>query len=119
MIPVKPQAKKPEATDDMLAQMFAQARAQFGSAIKGYWFYEPDPCPGCGQAVDAVKVKGQDALSLNGFIYRERGILIGYVLCGRCAKQIFQAAKVNPGKQIALHTTIETNLIKAYLQHLH
>jgi len=108
-----------EAADAMLAQLFLQARMQFGNAIKGYWFYGPDPCPGCGRTIDAIKLKGKDALSLNAFIYRERGILIGYVLCSRCAKQIFQADKVNPGKQLPLHKTIETNLIKAYLQQLH
>ncbi|MFN8491421.1 MAG: hypothetical protein U0350_27740 [Caldilineaceae bacterium] len=107
-----------EAADAMLAQLFSQARRQFGNAIKGYWFYDPDPCPGCGRAIDAVKLKGKDGLSLNAFIYRERGILIGYLLCSRCAKQIFQASKVNPNKQIPLHTTIETNLIKAYLRQL-
>jgi len=108
-----------EEANAALAHLFAQARAQFGKAIKGFWFYEPDPCPGCGRAIDALKVKGQDALSLNAFIYRERGILIGYVLCSGCAKQIFKAGKTNPGKQTTLHTTIEANLIKAYRHHLH
>lgn len=61
-----------------------------------------------------MKHQGQRALSLNAFIYRERGILIGYTLCSRCAKQVLQATKQTP-----LHTTIEANLIKAYLQHLH
>lgn len=108
-----------EEMNATLAQLFTQARAQFGNVIKGYWFYEDDPCPGCQRKIDAMKFKGQDALSLNAFIYRERGILIGYLLCGRCAKQVFQAGKVNPAKQTPLHTTIETNLVKAYLQHLH
>jgi hypothetical protein len=100
-----------------LAQLFAQAQAQWGPFIKGYWLYEVDPCLGCGGVVDAMKYKGQDAMSLNAFIYRERGILIGYLLCSHCAKQVMQASKT--GKQIPLHTTIEGNLIKAYLQHLH
>ena len=111
-----------ENMNDTLAQLFLQARAQFGNAVKGYWFYDPDPCPGCSRVVGAVKFKGEDALSLNAFIYRERGILIGYFLCGHCAKQIFRAAKATPGKQTPLHATIETNLVKAYLhyvQHLH
>jgi hypothetical protein len=108
-----------EEIDKMLSQLYAQARAQFGNAIKGYWFYEPDPCPGCRREIDALKIKGGDAISLNAFIYRERGILIGYVLCSRCAKKIFQAAKVNPYKQIPLHTEIETNLVQAYRRHLH
>ena len=107
-----------ETIDNMLAQLFMQARVQFGDAVKGYWFYEPDPCPGCGRTVDAMKIKGQDALSLNGFIYRERGVLIGYVLCARCAKSIFLADKRNPGQKIKLHTMIELNLAEAYNKHL-
>lgn len=102
-----------------LAQLFAQAQKQFGKAIKGFWFYEPDPCPGCGRTIDAMKYKGQRTMSLNAFIYRERGILIGYVLCSRCGQQVIQAGQANPGKQTTLHTTIEANLIKAYRQHLH
>jgi hypothetical protein len=109
----------PEDMNATLGQLFLQARAQFGNVVKGYWFYQEDPCPGCGRAIDAAKFKGQDALSLNAFIYRERGILIGYFLCGRCAKHIFQAVKVTPGKQTPLHATVETNLVKAYLKHLH
>ncbi|MEZ4711221.1 MAG: hypothetical protein R3A44_28745 [Caldilineaceae bacterium] len=105
--------------DAIMAQMFQQAHAQFGKAIKGYWFYEDDPCPGCGRAIDAAKIKGQRSLSLNAFIYRERGILIGYFLCGRCAEKIFKAAERNPYKQTPLHTTIEENLVKAYRRHLH
>lgn len=105
--------------DEALAQLYAQAQAQFGNAIKGYWFYQPDPCPGCGGKIDGMKHKGQQALSLNAFIYRERGILIGYFLCSRCAKEIFRGAKATPGKQSPLHAKIEANLVKAYLQHLH
>jgi hypothetical protein len=35
-----------EPVDNMMAQMFLQAQAQFGSAIKSFWFYDGDPCPG-------------------------------------------------------------------------
>lgn len=107
-----------EYADVMLAQMLALAKAQFGDAVKGFWFYEPDPCPGCGFPIDVLQHKGQDALSLNTFIYRPRGILIGYLLCSLCAKQIFEAAGRNPGVQIALHDVIERNLITAYKRHL-
>ena len=104
--------------DDLLAQMFRQAKAQFGNAVKAYWFNDDDACPGCGGEIDAMKVKGEDALSLNAFIYRKTGVLIGYLLCGRCAKKIFRAAKKNPYQQISLHDVIEANLIKAYQKHL-
>ena len=102
----------------MLDQLFRQAKAQFGSAVKSQWFHDGDGCPGCGREIDAVKVKGGDALSLNAFIFRERGVLIGYLLCGRCAKHIFRESKKNPFKETALHGVIETNLKEAYLKHI-
>ena len=104
--------------DAMLALLFRQAKAQFGDAVKGFWFYDGDPCPGCGFSVDTMKYKGKEALSLNAFIYRPRGVLIGYVLCGLCAQQIFQAAERNPGVQIPLHAVIERNLTRAYQRYL-
>lgn len=107
-----------EYADELLAQMFRQAKAQFGRAVKSYWFNGDEACPGCGGQVDAVRLKGKDSLSLNAFIYRERGVLIGYLLCGRCAKKIFRAAKKNPYQQIPLHDTIEANLVQAYKKHL-
>lgn len=108
----------PKAIDEMLAAMLQQAQLQFGDAIKGYWFYEPDPCPGCGGPIDAARYKGRRNLSLNAFIYRKRGVLIGYFLCSKCALQLFQAGETNPGKHIPLHAKIEETLIKGYLKHL-
>ena len=58
--------------DAAMAGLLAQAKKQFGNAIKGFWFYDGDPCPGCGFSVDVMQHKGQDALSLNTFIYRPR-----------------------------------------------
>lgn len=110
--------KNQKEFNDPLELMFRQARAQFGDAIKGFWFYEPDPCPGCQREIDAMKLKGNNALSMNAFIYRQRGILIGYFLCGQCALKIFQGAEENPGVQSPLHKVIEANLVKAYLKHL-
>lgn len=104
---------------NMLDQLFRQARAQFGNAVKSQWFYDGDGCPGCGGEIDAMKVKGGDALSLNAFIFRERGVLIGYLLCGRCAKHIFRESKKNPFKQTPLHGVIETNLKEAYKKYIH
>jgi hypothetical protein len=104
--------------DAMLAQLFTQTKAQFGNAVKGFWFYDGDPCPACGFPIDTLKYKGEDTLSLNAFIYRPRGVLIGYLLCGLCAQQILQAAQRNPGVQTPLHAVIEQNLIKAYQRYL-
>lgn len=107
-----------EQIEAALAQLFMQTHAQFGDAIKGYWFNDSEICPGCGRKVDLMKYKGEAAMSLNAFIYRKPGILIGYFLCGRCAKQIFRDAKKNPGQQTERHDQIEANLIKAYQQHI-
>ena len=63
---------KPEETvENALAEMFRMAKAHFGNAVKGYWFYADEACPGCGRPIDLVKIKGQEALSLNAFIYRK------------------------------------------------
>jgi len=105
--------------DGLLGELYKQAKAQFGEAIKSYWFYDGDLCPACSQRpIDAMKYKGQDALSLNAFIYREHSVLIGYFLCGDCAGQIFRSAQVNPYHQTPLHAEIERNLIAAYHNHL-
>ena len=107
------------AADELLKKLFAQAKAQFGDAIKSFWFYDGDLCPACTQRpIGVVKFKGKDALAINGFIYRERGVLIGYFLCGTCAKYIFKEAQKNPRHQTPLHADIERNLIAAYHKHL-
>jgi hypothetical protein len=103
----------------LMDTMYRQARAQFGDAIKSRWFYESDLCPACVKnTVGVVKHKGKDALPINAFIYRERGVLIGYLLCETCAAYIFKEAKKNPYQQTPLHAVIERNLIDAYQKHL-
>jgi hypothetical protein len=99
-------------------QLFAQAQMQFGKAIKTYRFHDEETCPGCGRRINLSKANGEDVLSLNAFIYRERGVLIGYLLCSRCAKQVFRDNKRNPGQETSLHNTIEANLVIAYLRTL-
>lgn len=107
------------SANEVLNSMFKQARAQFGDAVKSFWFYEGDLCPGCMvRPIDVMKINGKDALSLNVFIYRPRGVLIGYFLCQNCATYIFDEAQKNPYKQTVLHTAIEQNLITAYQNHL-
>jgi len=107
-----------EPVDNALAFMFLQTQKQFGKAIKSYWFHEDTNCPCCGRIIDSWQHKGKESLSLNAYIYRKRGVLIGYFLCGRCAQQIHQDAKRNPGIQTAKHTAIEMNLDKAYEKHM-
>ncbi len=105
--------------DELLRQLFTQAKAQFGDVIKSFWFYDGDLCPACDQrSIGVVKFKGKDALAINAFIYRERGVLIGYFLCGTCAKHIFKEAQNNQYHQTPLHADIERNLIAAYHKHL-
>jgi hypothetical protein len=105
--------------DKILEMMYMQGKAQFGNAMKSFWVYDGDFCPGClARPVDKMKFKGKDALSINGFMYRPRGVLIGYFLCDTCANYIFKEAEKNPYKQTPLHADIERNLAEAYLRHL-
>ena len=108
------------AADQMLDILFTQAKAQFGNAVKSFWFYDGDLCPGClARPIGKIKFRGKDnALALNAFIYRPRGVLIGYFLCEVCANFIFKEAEKNPYKQTPLHTDIERNLTDAYHKHL-
>lgn len=104
---------------DMLELIFRQAQMQFGSAVKSRWLHDGDGCPGCGREVKAMKFKGKDALSLNAFIFREHGVLIAYLLCGKCARRIIRESKTNPfAHTTPLHTEIEKNLKQAFLKHL-
>ena len=107
------------AADKLLNTLFTQAKAQFGDAVKSFWFYDGDLCPACmARPIGVVKIKGESALAINAFIYRPRGVLIGYFLCETCAKHIFKEAEKNPYKQTPLHTDIERNLTAAYHKHL-
>ena len=99
--------------------MFTQAKAHFGSAVKSFWFYESDICPAClKNSMGLVNFKGEEGLALNAFMYRERGILIGYFLCDVCANYIHTQGQRNPYQQTSLHSDIEHNLAEAYLNHL-
>ncbi len=103
---------------ELIDQLYAQAKMQFGNAIKSRWFYDRDGCPGCGRKIKEMKWKGQKALSLNAFIYREHGVLIAYLLCGKCAKHIFERSEVDPNAPTEVHGEIEKNLKNAFVKHL-
>jgi hypothetical protein len=118
----KPSRKvSPHSDDEVLAEqivemMMSYGQAQFGDAVKAYWVYAGDLCPGClKRPIDAMKYKGKEGLAVNSFIYRERGVLIGYLLCGRCAKGLYEGA---PRPDDELHQNIERNLIAAYHRYL-
>ena len=122
MKPKPPQRDQDEgkaAFDAIVNAMFKQGKAQFGAAVKSSWLYNGDLCPGCSEnPIGAIKYKGKDALAVNAFMYRERGVLIGYFLCETCANHIFKESKKNPYRQTPLHADIERNLIAAYHEHL-
>ncbi len=99
--------------DNLLEQLFRQAQIQFGSAIKSRWFHDGDGCPGCGREINSFKFKKKNSLSLNAFIYREHGVLIAYLLCGKCAKQV-----INATQNLPLHAEIEKTLKSAFIKHL-
>jgi hypothetical protein len=103
-------------TAAILDAMVSFGKAQFGSVVKAYWVYDGDLCPCClKRPIDVMKYKGKDALSVNGFMYRDRGVLIGYLLCGLCAQDIFETSRKSKTR---MHDDIEKNLISAYHRYL-
>lgn len=104
--------------NEMMDQLFFQSKIRWGAALKSRWFYDGDNCPGCGREVKAMKFKGKDALSLNAFIFRDHGVLICYLLCGKCARYIFKRSEKDPYSQTDLHVEIEKNLKHAFVRQL-
>lgn len=116
---IKPAADNKTEAEKILELMYEQGKAQFGDAVKSFWFYDGDFCPGClARPIDRIRFRGKDALAVNGFMYRPRGVLIGYFLCEVCANYIFKEAEKNPYRQTPLHADIERNLAEAYLTYL-
>jgi len=103
---------------DILHQLYRQAQIQYGSAIKGKWLHDGDGCPGCGKDITTTKWKKKKALSLNAFIYREHGVMIGYLLCGTCAHVIHSEGQKGEYKKLPIHDEIEKNLKAAFVKHL-
>jgi hypothetical protein len=106
------------SAEETLAQVFALSHAHFGDAVKSHWLHDGDGCPGCGREISAVRWKGQDVISLNTFIYRRRGVLIGYLLCGTCGEYVMRAGQDPLVKHTELHDVIEQTLIQAYERYL-
>jgi len=105
--------KKKNCLPEDIINMF---KAQFGNAVKAYWWYDGELCPGCmSRPIDATMYEGKEALSINGFMYRERGVLIAYFLCGKCAGKLVAE---KPTKPTSMHKAIEDNLVSAYLAHV-
>ncbi|HEX7588284.1 MAG TPA: hypothetical protein VF478_08220 [Anaerolineae bacterium] len=99
-----------------MEKMLSLRQAQHGQSIKTYWFYKNDLCPCCAKRrVEIFKYKREDALSLNAFMYRELGVLIGYPLCGICASDLRNPSKK---RQMLMNERIEQHLIEAYQKHM-
>jgi hypothetical protein len=107
----------PKEPTDFADSVLDMMRAQFGDAMKGYWFYEDPLCPCCRvQPIDLITYQGQKALSINGYMYRAKGILIAYALCSTCAGQVI---KMRPGTpKSPQHAAIEETLATAYDRYL-
>ena len=97
-----------------IAELFRLAQMNFGRAVRSCWLHDEPDCPGCGRDISPLNFKGKQALSLNAFMYRPEGVLIGYLLCGDCAGEIFRDARRSPFRKTEIHSRIEANLIKAY-----
>ena len=104
--------------EEILTSLFQQARIQFGNAVRSHWFYGHDACPGCGFEVDSFERDGETLVSINAFIHRERGVLIGYFLCSSCVREVQTAARRGPLQKSPVHDSIETTLVDAYHRHL-
>lgn len=104
--------EKESSAEDILEMM----KAHFGNAVKAYWFYDGDLCPCCmSRPVGEMMYNNEKALSVNAFMYRERGALIAYLLCGQCAEEIMEQS---PKEPTSMHEAIEKNLVDAYLGYL-
>ena len=91
---------------------------QFGHVAKSFWFYDGDLCPCClANPIDEMIYQGKKAVSINGFMYRGKGVLIGYPLCGKCANEIMvkcRDKRAQAAGKTDMHDGIEHNLISAY-----
>ena len=105
-------AKKMQQSPETILDAF---KAHFGNTVKSYWMYEGEMCPGCGQELDMLEYEGEPTLSINGFMYRAKGVLIAYPLCSECASVVMAATPMVPTPR---HQTIERNLINAYHRYL-
>ena len=103
-----------------VANVLEMMKAHFGNAVKSYWVYDDDLCPGCmTHPIDVMIYEGKKTVSLNGFMYRAKGVLIGYPLCEQCAKEVMANAKKEPkNDKTSRHLSIEKNLIDAYHRYL-
>jgi len=103
-------------TEKFFKEIYKTFKAHFGDAAKHYWVYDSDLCPCCQTwPIELMDYKGEEALSVNAYMYRDRGVMIAYLLCPACAEFIMAQPH---GVPTAMHPTLEKNLADAYLRHL-
>lgn len=100
----------------MLNSLFWQMKMSLGDVVQSTFVHASEHCPGCGSKIKNFKIKGQDMLSLNTFIYRAHKVLIGYFLCGKYAKFVLNPSQKDPNTETPLHGKIEETLKQAYLK---
>lgn len=93
-------------------ELFDNAKRMYGDSIENYWFNDSEICPACGKKIDIFKFGKETAISLNGYMYRDMNALIAYLLCGRCATEIFRKSK----KSKSIYKNLEENLQKTYTE---
>lgn len=102
--------------EDFFEGAMRMMRAHFGSAARAVWVCDDELCSCCGKRkIDLMMYQGQEALSINAYMHRERGVMIGYLLCGECALDVMTESEGGAGK---LHQAIEKNLERAYARFL-
>ncbi len=102
--------------EELLDAMYRAAKMQYGPVVKGMWLHREKECPGCGGTLNQTKYKGKKALSLNTFFYRDHGVLIGYMLCSKCANMAIKYGETKPEGKTPLHEEIEKNLKETFLK---
>ncbi len=102
--------------DELMDAMFRAAKMQFGPAGRSMWMHRETECPGCSGKMKPMRSKGKDLLSLNTFFFREQGVIIAYMLCGKCAKQAIKLNETTHPGSTPLHQEIEKNLKSTFLK---
>jgi hypothetical protein len=103
-------------TEEFFDNILSTMKAHFGKAAKAFWVYDDILCPGCMmREIDYFDIDGKNSLSINAYMYRDRGVMIAYLLCPQCAKFIIAERDNGP---TSLHTSIEENLKEAYLHYV-
>jgi hypothetical protein len=93
-------------------EMVAWHKTRYGHLFTTSWMYCDEWCPCCGKRRVAIwETDGQYMASLNGFVYNEQRVLIGYLLCQVCALALLETSEQ---RKVLMHQRIERCLMAAY-----